>query len=89
MRRILAGADELCAPGPLALRHARGKSGIDCESMFLKTSFPPKRQLSFTLDSTRYIATLVVTNDHPRLMPALASPAQAPVQNPLAIASPR
>jgi hypothetical protein len=68
VKQILAAADVICAPGPLTLQHA----GTDatCEGMLLRTSYPPKRQISFTLDGTRYIALVVLTKDQPQLIPA-------------------
>jgi hypothetical protein len=76
VKRILASADVLCAPGPLTLQHAG--NGPVCEGMLLKTSNPPKRQISFTLDDTRYIALVVLTQDQPWLMPAIQGPAGEP-----------
>ena len=36
----------------------------------LLASDPPKRDLSFTLDDTRYKARLTLTNDHVKIVPA-------------------
>jgi hypothetical protein len=68
--RILASANHLCRAGPAELQHA----GADLRSfscgMLLKTSNPPKRQISFRLDDTRYVALVTITDDQPKLIPA-------------------
>jgi len=69
-QRILSAASELCRPRPEDVAFTRFEAqGVSCARMLLKTSNPPKRQLSFTLDDTRYIALVVVTDDPPRLVP--------------------
>ena len=40
-----------------------------CASL-LRTSNPPKRVLSFMLDTTRYVAIVTLTDDRPELVPA-------------------
>jgi hypothetical protein len=47
------------------VQNADGRD-ISC-AMLLLTSNPPKRALSFTLDSTPYVAIVTVTADRPRL----------------------
>lgn len=68
-QRIISAANQLCRPGPdevlPARLHARDFS---CARMLLKTSNPPKREITFRLDDTRYIALVVVTDDPPRLV---------------------
>jgi hypothetical protein len=73
VKAIVAAADVLCANGPAVVRYAGGHKAR-CEAMLLKTSNPPKRQISFDLDSTHYIALVVLTGDHPELTPALLHP---------------
>jgi hypothetical protein len=69
-QRVLGAAGELCRPGPGDVSFARlDARDVSCARMLLKTSNPPKRQISFTLDDTRYIALVVVTDDPPRLVP--------------------
>jgi hypothetical protein len=34
------------------------------------TSNPPRWRMTFTLDDTRYVALVVITDDAPRLTPA-------------------
>jgi len=38
--------------------------------MLLLTSDPPKRALTFTLDSTPYVAIVTITSDRPHLVHA-------------------
>jgi hypothetical protein len=70
-QRIIAAANELCRPGPLDMYFARFEArDISCDGMRFRTSNPPKRQISFKLDATRYIALVAVTDQPPRLVPA-------------------
>ena len=69
--RIMTAANELCRPRPGEVSYAKFEAkDISCSDMLLKTSNPPKRRISFTLDDTRYIALVAVTDDPPRVMPA-------------------
>jgi hypothetical protein len=70
VQRILASADVICSPRPGALQQAG--SDAACEGMFLRTSYPPKREIHFTLGDTRYIALVVLTHAQPELTPAVA-----------------
>lgn len=68
--KIMAAANELCRPKPGDISYARFQArDISCSEMLLRTSLPPKRQIDFTLDDTRYIALVVITDDPPRLFP--------------------
>jgi len=68
---ILAAANHLCRPGlPRTEFAAASAHDVHCAEMLLRTSNPPKFSLSFTLDDTRYIALLTVTDDPPRAIPA-------------------
>jgi hypothetical protein len=68
---IMAAANELCRPQPGAAVLAKAKAReITCSDMLLLTSNPPKRQIDFTLDDTRYIALVVITDNPPRAVPA-------------------
>ena len=60
-KKILAAANEICRPRVKQTYLARF-DGADphCGSMWM-TSFPPKKQLSFHLDSVYYIALVTVT----------------------------
>lgn len=70
-QRIIAAANELCRPGPERLQLAwSGARDLACARTLLKTSNPPKREITFRLDDTRYIALVTVTDDPPRLVAA-------------------
>lgn len=66
--RLMEAANTLCKPGEPKLQNTDGHD-ISCD-MLLLTSDPPKRALSFTLDSTRYVAIVTITADRPQLMRA-------------------
>jgi hypothetical protein len=69
--RIIAAANELCRPGPLESTFTRFEAkDISCSDSLLKTSNPPKKELQFTLDRTRYLALVAITDDAPRARPA-------------------
>ena len=69
--KIMAAANELCRPEPGNVSYASFQArDISCSDMLLRTSLPPKRQIAFTLDDTRYIALVVITDDPPRPLPA-------------------
>jgi hypothetical protein len=62
-QRIMADAEEICKPGPEQVHYARyASSDVRCEGMFLRTSFPAKREIGFTLDGVRYLALVEVKN---------------------------
>ena len=69
--KIIDAANELCRPQPGELEYAKfDAKNISCARMLLRTSNPPKRQLSFRLDDTQYIALVAVTDDPPKLVAA-------------------
>jgi len=68
--RILAAANHLCRPGPGELREAAGARDLTCDGSLFRTSNPPKWQITFKLDDTRYVAFVAVTDDPPRVTPA-------------------
>jgi hypothetical protein len=78
--RIMAAANQLCRPTAGAVSEAQAivhpktarieGQEIACADMLLKTSNPPKRQISFTLDGTRYIAMVAITDDPPKVVSA-------------------
>lgn len=77
VQKILANASEsLCKPGGLRLQHAEGLNAEDakCAAGLEMTSNPPKRQLSFRLDDTTYIAVVTLKNAEAHLLPAQSSP---------------
>ena len=76
--RILASANQLCRPGPGQIEYATWQFApkftvrdLSCTTQILKTSNPPKFDVSFRLDSTLYIATVTVTDDPPRPLPVI------------------
>jgi hypothetical protein len=66
--RLIASANRLCQPGKPKLQNVDGRD-ISC-GLLLLTSNPPKRELSFVLDRTRYVALVTMTADRPAPMPA-------------------
>jgi hypothetical protein len=65
--RIIAASAELCKPGPDQVYYARFEAtNISCQSLFLKTSNPPKREIGFTLDDVRYVALITIRDAGPR-----------------------
>ena len=65
--RIIAAAAELCKPGPETVNFASFQADdIACNGAILRTSNPPKREISFRLDDTRYLALVTVTDLEPR-----------------------
>lgn len=69
-QRILTAANHLCRPVRGQVQELAGARDLKCAGPFLKTSNPPKWQITFTLDDTRYVALVVVTDDPPRPTPA-------------------
>ena len=68
--KVLAAASHLCRPGSGQLQQVDGARDVKCEGQFLLTSNPPQVRMAFTLDDTRYIALIFLTDDPSRLMPA-------------------
>jgi hypothetical protein len=70
-QKVMDAANELCKPGPAELTFAKADARqVACKRMLLKTSNPPKREIAFRLDQTRYVAVVVVTDDPARLVNA-------------------
>lgn len=68
--KIIAAADELCKPGPLAVEPAHFEAkAVSCVQGLLKTSNPPKQELGFRLDGTRYVALITAGGTAPRRVP--------------------
>lgn len=68
--RVLAAADHLCRPGAGEVQPVVGSRDVHCAGMLLLTSNPPQWRMTFTLDDTRYIALVMITDDPARLIPA-------------------
>jgi hypothetical protein len=66
--RLISAANRLCHPGKPKLQNTDGRD-ISC-GLLLLTSNPPKRELSFVLDRTRYVALVTLTADRPKPLPA-------------------
>jgi hypothetical protein len=65
---VMAAANKLCKPGAMKLQSLELVSDdVTCGRLFL-TSNPPKREVSFTLDSTRYVAVVTITDNPPEPM---------------------
>ena len=67
--KIIDSANELCKPHAAAVERAKADN-VDCSVMLLRTSNPAKRQISFRLDDTNYVALVAMTDDPPRLVAA-------------------
>ena len=69
IRDVMASASEMCKPNAARSWQLTSVQPADCSKLLLKTSYPPKRQISFVLDNTIYIAHVVV-RDAPALVKA-------------------
>lgn len=62
-QRVIAAANVLCRPSrPKLLSTDLDSRDVSCGHLFL-TSNPPKREITFKLDRTTYIALVTVTAD--------------------------
>jgi hypothetical protein len=70
-RLILASGPKLCEPGaPRVYQLHMGADEITCSNFLLRTSNPPKKQISFELEDAVYIALIVVEGSDPTVIPA-------------------
>jgi hypothetical protein len=67
VRSIRATATEICGSNAGRQWSVANVSSARCSSMFLKTSYPPKREIGFQIEDTWYIA-LVTVRDKPVLL---------------------
>lgn len=68
---ILASGPKLCEPGaPRVYQLHMGADEITCSNFLLRTSNPPKKQISFQLEDAVYIALVVVEGSEPTVIPA-------------------
>jgi hypothetical protein len=77
--RIIAASDQLCEPGLDEIQFAKFEAkNISCQGMILRTSNPPKREIGFTLDDTRYVALVTVKDARAefRRVPVTVVPAE-------------
>jgi hypothetical protein len=75
-RRVMTAASELCAPGVAQAveardAQARKRPAMTCSGVMLLTSYPPKRQISFIIDDTKYIALVTMKAPPPELRGAV------------------
>jgi hypothetical protein len=66
--RIMVAANRLCPPGAPKVQEAdlrNNSRDLSCGHAFL-TSNPPKREISFTLDGTHYVALVTITASPPK-----------------------
>jgi hypothetical protein len=70
-QKIIDAANQLCRPTAAEVEYAKfDAKNISCIRTLVKTSNPPKRQISFRLDDTVYIALVTLTDDPPKLLAA-------------------
>jgi hypothetical protein len=69
-QKIMAAASELCRPGAPQVFRVEKLPETRCSDAILKTSNPPKREISFRLDDTRYIALVTMKDAAPTFHPA-------------------
>ena len=69
VQTVMASASEMCKPNAARTWPLASVQSADCSTLVLKTSYPPKRQISFQIDDTRYVA-LVTVLDAPALVKA-------------------
>jgi hypothetical protein len=68
---ILASGPKLCEAGaPRVYQLHMGADEITCSNFLLRTSNPPKKQISFELEDAVYIALVVVEGSEPTVIPA-------------------
>ena len=67
--KIMGAANELCRPHGGEVEKTDAKD-VACSQMLLRTSNPAKREITFRLDSTRYVALVAMTDDPPKLVAA-------------------
>jgi hypothetical protein len=67
--RIMGAAKELCRAHAGAAEYTNAKD-VSCSQVLLRTSNPAKRELTFRLGNTQYIALVAMTDDPPRLVAA-------------------
>jgi len=68
-QRILAQAKEVCQPGAQERQDVKFDDSLECSGLMLKTTYPPKRQISFRLGDTDYIALVTITAYTPKTVP--------------------
>jgi hypothetical protein len=69
--KIIDSANQLCRNHAGEVEQTKAKN-VACSEMLLRTSNPAKREISFRLDSTDYVALVAMTDDPPKLIAATA-----------------
>ena len=64
-------AVQSCEHLPKILSVTHGVSDTKCHSMLLMASYPPNRQLVFSLDDTTYMSNVALTGFKPQIFPAV------------------
>jgi hypothetical protein len=67
--KIMGAANELCRPHGAEVEKTDAHD-VACSLMLLRTSNPAKREITFRLDSTTYLALVALTDDPPKLVAA-------------------
>ena len=67
--KIMDAANALCRPHAGEVEKTDAKD-VACSQVLLRTSNPAKREITFRLDSTRYVALVALTDDPPKLVAA-------------------
>jgi hypothetical protein len=67
--KIMGAANELCRPHAGEIEFTQAQD-VSCSQVMLRTSNPAKREITFRLDSIKYIALVAMTDDPPRLVAA-------------------
>ncbi len=68
--QLMEAANRYCSLHPPKVQSAELRSSELTCGRIEKTSNPPKREIHFKLDRTRYIALVTMTADPPELVPA-------------------
>ena len=68
VQRVMASASEMCKPNAARTWALANAQSAGCSTLFLKTSYPPKRQITFAVGDILYVANVIV-----RDAPALAT----------------
>lgn len=66
--KVIDSARQLCKPHSGEVEYSKAKNV--CSQVLLRTSNPAKREISFRLDNTYYVALVAMTDDPPRLVAA-------------------
>jgi hypothetical protein len=68
--RVMNASDSLCAPGAMQTWKVLNLPPSHCTGEILKTSHPPKRQITFFVDDIRYIVLVTLKDSRPAFQPA-------------------